>query len=133
MVMIAALYAVLVWLIFFQLKWLKWGRVTGTLTVLVGILVCTVFVGFLSYFAPSGRVLVISDVVEVTPNVSGQITEISVQPNQPVKADAVLFEIDPTPFEAQVRSIDAQLKFQELRLGANDAIADRRYGALVRC
>jgi multidrug resistance efflux pump len=51
----------------------------------------------LSYFAPTGRVTVISRVVEVTPNVSGQITEISVLPNQLVKAGAVLFKIDPTP------------------------------------
>jgi multidrug resistance efflux pump len=116
MVIIAVLYAVLVWLIFLRLKWLRWGRLTGTVTVLVGALVCAVFVGFLNYLAPTGRVMVIGHVVEVTPNVSGQITELSVQPNQLLKADAVLFKIDPTPYAAQVRTIDAQLKFQELRL-----------------
>lgn len=107
MVFVATLYAILVWLIFFRLKWLRWGWFTGTVTVLIGMLVCAVFVGFLSYFAPTGRVQVISHVVEVTPNVSDQITEISVQPNRSVKADAVLFKIDPAPFEAQVRNIDA--------------------------
>jgi RND family efflux transporter MFP subunit len=116
MVIIAALYAIVVWLIFFRLKWLPWGRVTGTVTVLLGVLVCAIFVGFLSYFAPTGRVMVIGRVVEVTANVSGQITEISVQPNQLVKSETVLFAIDPTPYDAQVRMIEAQLKFQELRL-----------------
>jgi multidrug resistance efflux pump len=116
MAIIAALYAVLVWLIFFKLKWLRWGWFTGTVTVLVGLLVCAIFVGFLSYLVPTGRVAVLGHVVEVTPNVSGQIIEISVQPNELVKAGTVLFRIDPTPYDAQVRTIDAQLKFQQLRL-----------------
>lgn len=30
MAIIALLYAVFVWLVFFQLKWLRWGRFTGT-------------------------------------------------------------------------------------------------------
>jgi RND family efflux transporter MFP subunit len=116
MVIVATLYAILVWLIFFKLGWLRWGWGSGTITVILGALLCAVFVGLLSYQAPTGRVTVISRVVEVTPNVSGQITEISVPPNQLVKADAVLFKIDPTPYEAQVHTIEAQLKFQELRL-----------------
>jgi multidrug resistance efflux pump len=116
MVIVAALYAILVWLIFFKLRWLRWGWGSGTVTVVLGMVLCAVFVGFLSYLAPTGRVTVISRVVEVTPNVSGQITEIPVSPNQLVKADTVLFKIDPALYEAQVRTIDAQLKFQELRL-----------------
>jgi multidrug efflux pump subunit AcrA (membrane-fusion protein) len=51
----------------------------------------------------------------VTPTVSGQITEISVKANAPVKAGAVLFTIDPAPYDAQVRIIQ-QLGVQELRL-----------------
>jgi multidrug resistance efflux pump len=37
-------------------------------------------------------------VVEVTPNVTGQIVAIPVKPNVPVKANEVLFKIDPAPF-----------------------------------
>ena len=74
------------------------------------------FVGFLNYLVRTGRVVVISRVVEVTPNVSGQITEFAVKANSLVKADAVLFRIDPAPYEAQVRTIEAQLGFQDFRL-----------------
>lgn len=116
MVIVAVLYAIIVWLVFFKFKLLPWNWLTGTVTVLVGVLLCTVFVGLLSHLAPTGRVTVISHVVEVTPNVSGQITDVPVQPNQLVKAGTVLFTIDPTPYEAQVRKIEAQLKFQDLRL-----------------
>jgi multidrug resistance efflux pump len=51
------------------------------MTVILGPLLCAVFVGLLSHQAPTGRVTVISRVVEATPNVSGQITEISVSAN----------------------------------------------------
>lgn len=97
MVIVAVLYAIVVWLVFFKLKLLPWNWLTGTVTVLVGVLLCTVFLGLLSYLAPTGRVTVISQVVEVTPNVSGQITDVPVQPNQLVKAGTILFAIDPTP------------------------------------
>lgn len=113
---IVVLYAVIVWLVFVRLKWLQWGWLTGTATVVVGVFVCAIFAGFLSYLAPTGRVIVISRVVEVTPNVSGQITEVPVKANELVKANTVLFRIDPRPYDAQVRTIEAQLGFQELRL-----------------
>ena len=64
-----------------RLKLLRWGWGTGTATVVLGLFVAALFAGFLNYLAPTGRVVVISRVVEVTPNVSGQITEISVKPN----------------------------------------------------
>ena len=43
------------------------------------------------------------------PNVSGQITEIPVQPNAPVKAGSVLFRIDPEPFQYKVHQLQASL------------------------
>ena len=52
----------------------------------------------------------------MTPNVSGQITEIPVKANELVKANAILFRIDPRPYDAQVRTVEAQLGFAELRL-----------------
>jgi hypothetical protein len=67
MVIVALLYAILVWLLFFKLRWPRWGWGTGTFTVILGALLCAVFVGCLSYLAPTGRVTVISRVVEVAP------------------------------------------------------------------
>jgi multidrug resistance efflux pump len=48
-------------------------------------------------------------VVEVTPNVTGQIIAIPVKPNVPVKANEVLFQIDPAPFQFKVTQLQASL------------------------
>jgi len=48
-------------------------------------------------------------VVEVTPNVSGQIIAIPVKPSVPVKSGDVLFQIDPSPFKYKVRQLEASL------------------------
>jgi multidrug resistance efflux pump len=47
--------------------------------------------------------------VEVTPNVTGQIVAIPVKPNVPVKANDVLFQIDPAPFQYKVTQLQASL------------------------
>jgi multidrug resistance efflux pump len=61
------------------------------------------------YLTPSGRVTVTGRVVEVTPNVTGQIVSIPVKPNVPVKANDVLFQIDPAPFQYKVAQLQASL------------------------
>jgi multidrug resistance efflux pump len=48
-------------------------------------------------------------VVEVTPNVTGQIVAIPVKPNVPVKMGDVLFQIDPAPFQYKVAQLRASL------------------------
>lgn len=109
MLIVAALYLVLVWLVFLKLKLvrLSWG--SGTLAALVGIFILAVFVAALNYITPSGRITVVGRVLEVTPNVSGQVIAIPVQTNVPVKAGSVLFQIDPPPFKYKVTSLEAAL------------------------
>jgi RND family efflux transporter MFP subunit len=65
--------------------------------------------------APSGSVLVIRNSVQIVPSVSGEVTEVPVAANTPLKEGDVLFRIDPATYEAQVQAIEAQLKFAELR------------------
>ena len=54
--------------------------------------------------------------MQIVPNVAGEVTDVPVEPNKPLKAGDVLFKIDPVPYQSQVDSIGAQLKFEELRL-----------------
>jgi multidrug resistance efflux pump len=66
--------------------------------------------------APQGPALVVRNSVAIVPNVAGEVTDVPVEANKPLKAGDVLFKIDPVPYQAQVDAIGAQLKFEELRL-----------------
>src|SRR5258708_6157331 len=66
--------------------------------------------------APQGAVVVARHSVAIVPDVAGEVLEVPVESNKPLKARDVLFRIDPAPYEAQVGAIAAQLKLQEQRL-----------------
>ena len=66
--------------------------------------------------APQGAALVVRNSVQIVPDVAGEVLDVPVEPNKPLKAGDVLFRIDPTPYKAQVDALEAQLQFHELRL-----------------
>jgi multidrug resistance efflux pump len=109
MVIISCLYVVALWLVFSKFRIVRWGWLSGTVAVLVGVFILATFLAFFNYLTPSGRVTVTGRVVEVTPNVTGQIVAIPVKPNLPVKANDVLFQIDPAPFQYKVSQLQASL------------------------
>jgi multidrug efflux pump subunit AcrA (membrane-fusion protein) len=109
MLIILGLYIIGLWLIFSKYKLIRLGWVSGAAAALIGSLILATFLGLFHYLTPSGRLTVTGRVVEVTPNVTGQIMAIPVKPNVPVKTDDVLFQIDPAPFEYKVRQLEASL------------------------
>lgn len=80
----------------------------------LGILLLGLFIP-MGWGAPQGPVLVVRPSVAIVPDVAGEVIEVAAEPNRPLKANDVLFRIDPTPFQAKVDEINAQLKFAELR------------------
>jgi multidrug resistance efflux pump len=113
-ILILGVYASIVWLIFIKLKWLPWNKVSQVTVVVIPIVGLTMLILALNVFAPSSAdVRVIKYVVQVVPQVRGRVIEVPVEPNSPVKKGAVLFRIDPTPFELQVRTLEAQLSTTE--------------------
>lgn len=66
--------------------------------------------------APQGEAIVVRNSVQIVPDVAGEVIEVPVKANEPLKAGTVLFRIDPVPFESQVKALQAQLEFQALRL-----------------
>lgn len=76
--------------------------------------------------APSGAVNVYQSVVEIIPNVSGEVVDVSVEGLTPLEAGDVLFRIDPAPFQAAVDRLEADLEGAKqgvLQLEANLAAA----------
>lgn len=93
----------------FNLFW-KVSPVLVLLLLLVGLFIP------MNWGAPQGAAAVVRQSVQIVPNVAGEVTEVPVQPNTPLKAGDVLFKMDPAPYQASVDALQAQLKFQELRL-----------------
>src|SRR6202048_1621409 len=109
MLIILCLYLVGLWLVFSKFKLVRWGWASGTVAVLMGAFILAVFLALFNYLTPSGTVTVAGRVVEVTPNVTGQIVAIPVKTNVPVKKDDVLFQIDPAPFQYKAAQLKASL------------------------
>src|SRR6266545_3747190 len=109
MIIILCLYVVALWLVFSKFKLVRWGWLSGTISIAIGGFILATFLALFNYLTPSGRVTVTGRVVEVTPNVTGQIVAIPVKPNVPVKTGDVLFQIDPAPFQYKVAQLKASL------------------------
>src|SRR3954470_3476060 len=107
-----AILGLFVWLglIPFNRFW-KFSPVIVAILLVVGLFIP------MGWGAPSGAAVVARNSVQVVPSVSGEVTEVPVAANKPLKEGDVLFRIDPTTYKAQVDAIEAQLKFAELRLG----------------
>ena len=93
----------------FNLFW-KVSPVIVLLLLLVGLFIP------MGWGAPQGSALVVRHSVAIVPDVAGEVLEVPIEPNKPLKAGDVLFRIDPVPYDSQVRALAAQLKFQETRL-----------------
>jgi multidrug resistance efflux pump len=59
--------------------------------------------------APAGQALVVRNSVGIVPNVGGEVIDVPVEANKPLKAGDVLFRIDPAPYQFKVRELEAEL------------------------
>jgi multidrug resistance efflux pump len=113
-ILLLGIYSFFVWLIFIKFKWLPWNTVSQVTVVIIPIVAITALILFLNVYAPSSSdVRVIKYVVQVVPQVRGQVIEVPVEGNQAVKKGDVLFKIDPTPFQIQVDTLSASLAATE--------------------
>ncbi|KIU45155.1 MULTISPECIES: multidrug efflux RND transporter periplasmic adaptor subunit MexE [Pseudomonas] len=70
------------------------------------------------------------ETVEVRPRVSGQIDQVAFTEGAQVKKGDLLFQIDPRPFQAQVRQLEAQL--QQARATATRSQTEAQRGERLR-
>ena len=99
---------------------MKTGKVPNSKTVwltvipYVVLLLLVLFIP-MQWGAPAGKASVLTYSVAIVPNVAGEVIEVPVQPNVPLKKDDVLFRIDPTPYQAVLDGLKAQLRLAETR------------------
>jgi multidrug resistance efflux pump len=139
---LVGIYAFFVWLIYFKFKWLPWTTPHKVTVVIIPIVGLTTLILLLNVYAPSSHdVRVIKYVVQIIPQVRGRVIDVPAAGNQHMKKGEVLFKIDPTPYDLDVKRIEAQLQLAETRLrqtralaatGAGSKFDEERYQSDVR-
>src|SRR5262245_12015398 len=118
-----AILALFVWLKFipFNTFW-KISPVIVALLLLIGLFIP------MQWGAPAGPGVIVRNSVQIIPSVAGEVVDVPVEANTPVKQGGVLFRIDPTTYDASVRALQAQLKLQEQRLAEMTQLQTRGTG-----
>jgi multidrug resistance efflux pump len=110
-IILLLIYSAIVWLIFFKFKWLPWNITSQVIVVTIPIIALTILILFMNIVAPSSSdVRAQNYVIPIVPRVTGQVTEVPIEPNRPIKKGDVLFKIDPLPFEAAEKAAEATLR-----------------------
>ena len=109
-VILSLTYAGLIWLLFFKFKLIEPNVKSYTGAAIVGVVVIGAILLAMNVFQPYSTNAVISQyVVQIAPQVSGEVTSVPVSANQPIEKGDVLFTIDPAPFQATVDGSRAAL------------------------
>jgi multidrug resistance efflux pump len=125
--LIIGTYGVACWLVFKKFKLIPITTYTVCTAVLIGIFLLVGILVLVSMYHPvahDGRLY--AAVTQITPQVRGKVIAVPVDGNEPVKADDVLFMIDPRPYELEVERLEAVLagmNTQAAQLEANLAAA----------
>jgi multidrug resistance efflux pump len=85
----------------------------------------------LQWGAPAGAVNNYQSVIEIIPNVSGEVKSVEVRPLQPLKEGDPIFTIEPVQYEARVKQLEAQLVLSRANLERAEDLMDRGVGRQV--
>jgi multidrug resistance efflux pump len=121
-ILLLGIYSFFVWLIFIKLKLLPWTTPWKVGVAIFPVVAIAAMLLLLNIFAPTtSDVRVVKYVVPIVSQVRGRVIEVPVENNRPVKKDAVLFRIDPTPYQNEVHELVARLASEEAKVGADRA------------
>ena len=113
-VILLGIYGFFVWLIFYKFKWLPMNFTAACIVITLPIVAMMALFLLLNIAAPAtDDVRAMNYVIPIVPRITGQVTEVPIQPNRPIKKGDVLFKIDPVPFEAAVKAAEATLRGSE--------------------
>jgi multidrug resistance efflux pump len=110
--LITTVYLLIVWLVFFRFKLIKFSILWGLVSAFVGIHVILIFVIGLRFVTPySTDAKMIQHTIQLVPRLPKPtlVTAVLVEPNVPVKKGQPLFQFDRRPYEYQVKQLEAKL------------------------
>lgn len=105
-------YGLIVWLVFFKFRWLKFSIAWGFFSTFFVLHLMLIFLIGLRYVTPtSTEARVIQHTIQLTPRLSEPtlVTAVLVEPNVHVKKGTPLFQFDRRIYEAKVKQLEAQL------------------------
>ena len=110
-ILLLGIYSFFVWLIFIKLKWLPWNIGTQVTVVIIPVVGLGATILLLNIYAPSSSdVRVYKYTVPIVSQVRGRVVDVPVEEgNRLVKKGEVLFKVDPTPYDLDVKVLEAQL------------------------
>ena len=121
-IILLIIYSLIVRFIFFKKKWLPWNITSQVIVVTIPVVGLTILILFMNIVAPSSSdVRSMNYVIPIVPRVTGQVTEVPIEPNRPIKKGDVLFKMDPVPFQRAVEAAESRLA--ELKVGLISAQA----------
>src|SRR6187397_1975812 len=113
-ILLLGIYSFFVWLIFIKLKLLPWTTPWKVAVAIFPVVAIAIILLLLNIFAPTtSDVRVVKYIVPIVSRVRGRVIEVPVENYRPVKKGDVLFRIDPTPYETEVRTLEAELSSDE--------------------
>lgn len=123
-------YSTVCWAIFkiFKVPVNKW---TITTVILGGVVMLSTILAGMAYFHPasvSARSYFVT--TPIVSNVRAKVIEVNVEPNVPLKKGDLLARLDPTPFEAAVKDIEARLDLARTRYEQSKELADAQAGSV---
>ncbi len=111
-IVILAAYAVVAWLVFFKLRWLRWSIPWAVFSLFFVVHALLIFLIGLRFVTPaSTQATVIQHTIQLVPRLNEPtlVTAVLVEANVLVKKGQPLFQFDRRPYEALVRQLEAQL------------------------
>src|SRR5688572_28430855 len=121
-VILLAIYAFFVWLIFIKLKLLPWTTPWKVGVFITPVLAMIAILLLLNIFAPTTTdVRVVKYVVPMVPGVRGRVIDVPVENNRDVNKGDVLFQIDPARYQREIESLEAQLLSDQAKVVAERA------------
>lgn len=110
MVLMLTLYLTTVYLIFVKWRLLPFNKITGTIVVVLGVVIVNILLaGLQTLTPPSVQATLSAQVTEIVSQVRGRVIEVPVAVDQAVEPSQVLFRVDPQPFQAEVDRLKALL------------------------
>jgi multidrug resistance efflux pump len=130
-IILLGIYSFFVWLIFIKLKWLPWNIGTQVTVVMIPVIGLATLILLLNIFAPSSNdVRVFKYTIPIVSQVKGRVLEVPIEEgNRLVKKGEVLFRIDPTPYQLEVNTLEAQLANTQ---GAMRDLEEQEKGAAAK-